>query len=80
MAIRGVLRSILVIFFAVGGAAEDRRCRWDMDSVGDRFERLLLANGYAKVRMYDESVSVLQAFSVDSAPRAPVLPPLTSAE
>ena len=31
-----------------------------MDAAGDRFQRLLLANGYAKVRMYDESFSVLQ--------------------
>ena len=65
MAIRGVLWSILVILFAAGAAAEDRHCRWDMHSVGDRFERLLLANGYAKVRMYDESFSVLQALMTE---------------
>ena len=65
MAIRGVLRSIVVILFAAGAAAEDRHCRWDMDSVGDRFERLLLADGYAKFRMYDESFSVLQALMME---------------
>ena len=60
MAIRVVLRGISVLLLCAGAAADDRHCRWDMDSVGDRFERLLLANGYAKVRMYDESFSVLQ--------------------
>ena len=65
MAIRSVLRSISVILFAAGAAAEDRHCRWDMHSVGDRFERLLLADGYARVRMYDESFSVLQALMAE---------------
>ena len=65
MAIRSVLRSISVILFAAGAAAEDRHCRWDMHSVDDRFERLMLANGYAKVRMYGESFGVLQALMTE---------------
>ena len=55
-----VFRSMLVVLVAVSGAAEDRRCQWVLDTDGDRFHRLMLANGYFKVRMYDESFSVLE--------------------
>ena len=66
---RDVFRSAVAILVAVGaaavgaaavGAAADDRCRWDMDADSDRFHRLLLANGYFRVRMYDESFSVLE--------------------
>ena len=56
---RNVFRSAVAILVAVGAAADDG-CRWDMDADGDRFDRLLLANGYFRVRMYDESFSVLE--------------------
>ena len=55
-----VFRSMLVVLFAVSVAAEDRVCRWVLDTDSDRFHRLLLANGYYRVRMYDESFSVLE--------------------
>ena len=55
-----VFRSMLVVLVAVGAAAEDRTCQWVLDTDGDRFHRLMLANGYFMVHMYDESFSVLE--------------------
>ena len=55
-----VFRSMLVVLFAVSVAAEDRVCRWVLDTDSDRFHRLLLANGYYRMHMYDESFSVLE--------------------
>ena len=55
-----VFRSMLVVLVALSVAAEDRRCEWVLDTDSDRFHRLLLANGYYRVRMYDESFSVLE--------------------
>lgn len=40
-----------------------------MGTRGDEFERLMLANGYAKVRMYDESFAVLAALEAEDLTR-----------
>ena len=60
MAVRGVLLRMLVLTVAASVAAEDRRCQWVLNTDGDRFHRLMLANGYFMVHMYDESFSVLE--------------------
>ena len=40
-----------------------------METRGDEFERLMLANGYAKARMYDESFAVLAALEAEDLSR-----------
>ena len=52
-------------------AANGKHCRWMLDTEGDQFERLMLADGYARVRMYDESFQVIAALMAEGLrPRA----------
>ena len=53
----------------IGSVAERKQCGWMMDVRGDEFERLMLAYGYAKVRMYDESFGVLAALEDEDLTR-----------
>ena len=69
-------RMALVVALALalwGGdvAANGKHCRWMLDTEGDQFERLVLADGYARVRMYDESFQVIAALMAEGLrPRA----------
>ena len=57
-------RNVLVFLATMGVSSHltehAAHCRWVLDSEGDRFERMMLAGGYAKMHMYDESVNVLE--------------------
>ena len=53
---RGVA-AFLAAACACGAYAQD--CTWYLDTKGDQFERAALAQGYARVRMYEESFAVL---------------------
>ena len=61
--------AVLLVVFCISSVADDRECRWMMDTRDDQFERLMLAGGYANVHMYDESFAVLEALEGEDLTR-----------
>ena len=59
----------LAILAAIGSSGDRADCRWVLDAEGDRFERLVLANGYTKVHMHDEALNVLEGLLAEDLTR-----------